>query len=103
MNVNFSKSAASLALSMIALSAPAFAVGADYDYPKDTVVVSNKTRAEVMTEFVEARAQGLLSARDHEYPVVKAPSGNRSRAEVAAEAIEAARNEKLPSSLYFGG
>lgn len=65
-------------------------------------VRSTKTRAEVMAEFEQARAQGLIMTRDTQYPLQPAATSTRSRAEVQAEAVEAARNpERNPD--YVGG
>ena len=70
-------------------------------------VVSTKTRAEVISEFKQAQADGTLAAGRSEYVEVfapPAPGTERSRAEVRAEAIDAA---KYPGSsvkdIYFGG
>lgn len=65
-------------------------------------IQSTKTRAEVMAELEEARAQGLLTIRDSEYPVLPAATSTRSRAEVQIEASEAARNQ-VRNPDYRGG
>lgn len=55
-------------------------------------ITSTKTRAQVINELNEARAQGMIGARDTDYPVAPAANSTRTRAEVRAEAIKAAKN-----------
>ena len=94
------------ALSIAALSqfsiaraeAPVF----DWEKPGyQTTGVSEKTRAEVKAELIEARSSGTLSVSDHDYPVAHEAadkSEGKTRAEVKAELIEARSSGTLSVS-----
>ena len=80
---------------IIAITTLAFtssAVFADSPYPIDKPFVSTKTRAEVIAELKEARAQGLLANRNN-YPIIHSAPSYKTRAEVVAE-LEAARAQQ---------
>jgi hypothetical protein len=56
-------------------------------------IKSTKTRAEVIAELNEARAQGLVRGGTmHDYPHGPVAKSTRTRDEVRAEMIEAAKN-----------
>lgn len=55
----------------------------------DANVVSKRTRAEVIAEIAQARADGTLDIRDGEYPVIKNSGTPKTRAEVVAEIAQA--------------
>lgn len=56
-------------------------------------VISIKTRAQVLAELNDARAQGLVGyGQETDYPGTPAVKGARTRKEVRTEAIEAAKN-----------
>lgn len=66
-------------------------------------VVSTKTRAQVIAELKEARAQGLIvNGDDPHYPRLPVATSTRSRAEVRAEAAGASQN-KDRSMEYSSG
>lgn len=54
-----------------------------------TDVPTSKTRAQVVAELQEARAQGLLSTGQEDYPIVNASTSSKTRAEVEAELVAA--------------
>jgi Domain of unknown function (DUF4148) len=59
-----------------------------------TTGISEKSRAEVKAELIEARSSGTLAVSDHDYPMAQEVADNaegKTRAEVRAEAIEARR------------
>lgn len=64
--------------------------------------VSTKTRAEVVAELVQARANGELVAGDTYAGNTSVTTSTRSRDEVRAEAIKAAKNQKLSADYDFG-
>lgn len=56
-------------------------------------IKSTKTRAEVIAELNEARAQGLIrGGAEHDYPHQPVAKSTRTRDEVRAEMIDAAKN-----------
>lgn len=56
-------------------------------------ITSTKTRAQVIAEMNEARAQGLLSTQiETDYPKQPALKSTRTREQVRAEAVEATKN-----------
>ncbi|WP_034296591.1 DUF4148 domain-containing protein [Herbaspirillum sp. RV1423] len=64
------------------------AVLAEAPYPEDTKFVSTKTRAEVIAELAQARANGELPINDVSYPdkaIVTAPVSTKTRAQVLEE------------------
>lgn len=68
-------------------------------------IKSTKTRAEVIAELEQARAQGLLSVgEDPYYPSQPKATTSRSRAEVRAEAAQNPMfSGRSQDNLYFGG
>ncbi|GGC64272.1 DUF4148 domain-containing protein [Undibacterium terreum] len=78
MNANKLIIAAALAIA----SAATFAQDAN---SADVNGASAKTRAQVIEELREARAQGLLSVPDYAYPLVQNTGSPLTRAEVVAE------------------
>lgn len=65
-------------------------------------VTSTKTRAQVIAEMNEARAQGLLNNQlETDYPKASVQKSARTRAEVRAEAFQAAKNS--PRSIDYSG
>ncbi len=66
--------------------------------------VSNKTKAEVQTELVQARAEGqLVGGEQYVSTVGKKTTSTLSRAEVKAEAIKSAKNGSRNTEYSFGG
>lgn len=55
----------------------------------DANLVSTRTRAEVIAEIAQARADGSLDVRDGEYPVIKNSGTPKTRAEVVAKIAQA--------------
>ena len=65
---------------------------------------SQKTRAKVITETRQARAQGLLNLTgDTQYPAVQSTPTTKSRAEVRFEAVHASHNATRDSLYNTGG
>lgn len=96
-------------LSAIALSA-LFTLGLTNAFAGDVVggdnwvefnnIASTKTRAEVIAELKEARAQGLIGTNiETTYPKLPALASTRSRDEVRAEALAA--NKKPERSVEY--
>lgn len=66
-------------------------------------IKSTKSRAQVVAELEQARANGMQVGADPFYPQIVATPTARSRAEVRAEAKQAAQNRSRDSGdLYFG-
>jgi hypothetical protein len=61
----------------------------------DANVASTRTRAEVIAEIAQARANGTLEIRDTTYPVLPVTASSKTRAEVAAEIAQARANDTL--------
>ena len=77
-----------LAVTVLAATSTAFAEGGKY--PVDKPYVSTKTRAEVITELVQAREQtGGVSPGNRPYSVEKPFVSTKTRAEVEAELVQA--------------
>jgi hypothetical protein len=59
------------------------------DYLEPPQAVSTRTRAAVIAELHQARADGALHAADHNYPVpvLKAETGRKTREQVQAELV----------------
>jgi hypothetical protein len=55
------------------------------DYLEPPKAVSTRTRAAVIAELHQARADGALNAADHNYPVLKAETGRKTREQVQTE------------------
>ncbi|HTD03623.1 DUF4148 domain-containing protein [Undibacterium sp.] len=65
---------------------------------------SDKTKAEVRAELVQARAEGqLVGGEEYVSTVDKNTTSTLSRAEVKAEAIKAAKNGSRNTEYSFGG
>ncbi len=58
------------------------------DYIEPPMVVSTKTRAEVIAELHQARADGALNYADRSYPVLKAETSRKTREQVQAELVQ---------------
>lgn len=66
-------------------------------------VTSTKTRAQVIAELNEARAQGLVrNGQEYDYPRLPVAKSTRTRDEVRVEMIEAAKNG-VRAIEYSGG
>jgi hypothetical protein len=61
--------------------------------PAETQQISGKTRAEVIAELQQARAEGLMDYNDLTYPIQTPVKSARTREEVSAEAIAAAKHQ----------
>jgi len=61
----------------------------------DANFVSSRTRADVVAEIAEARANGTLDVIDSQYPVVATTGTPKTRAEVSAEIAQARANGTL--------
>jgi len=64
--------------------------------------VSTRTRAEVIAELKQARADGSLNYTDDRYPVVQANRSSKSREQTRAELVEAQRNHVINVTNSFG-
>ena len=84
----------SAAVLMLSLAGAALA---EAPYPEDSKFVSTKSRAEVVAELAQARANGELPINDVSYPdkAIAAPS-TKTRAEVIDELKQARANGELP-------
>lgn len=66
-------------------------------------IQSTKTRAQVLAELNEARAQGFgVGARDTDYPKMQAVKSSRTRDEVRAEAAGAVKNMNRTTDYSSG-
>lgn len=86
----------SAAVLMLSLAGAALA---EAPYPDDTKFVSTKTRAEVVAELQQARANGELQINDATYPdksIASATVSTKTRAEVIDELKQARANGELP-------
>jgi len=72
---------------------------AEAPYPPETKFVSTKTRAEVIAELQQARAQGLLQSND-EYPVEQNFKSTKTRAQVIDELKVAQQEERAHPQSY---
>ena len=70
------------------------AIAQEYVVP-DANFVSPKTRAEVVAELDQARADGSLNVHDNAYPVIPLTGTPRTRAEVVAEFDQARADGSL--------
>lgn len=68
----------------IVLFAAAGAALAEAPYPPETNFVSTKTRADVIAELQQARAQGLIAV-GNEYPIQPQVKQHLSREQVASQ------------------
>lgn len=70
----------------------------------DADFVSSKTRAEVIAELQQARADGSLEYTEYSYPVLKANGDRKTRAQVRAELAQYLhdRPSDVTKNLYFG-
>ena len=66
---------------------------ADTAAPAETQQISGKTRAEVIAELKQARAEGLMNFNDLTYPIQTPVKNARTREEVPAEAIAATKHQ----------
>ena len=86
----------SAAVLMLSLAGAALA---EAPYPEDSHFVSTKTRAEVIAELQQARANGELPVNDATYPdkaIVSAPVSGKTRAQVIDELKQARANGEFP-------
>jgi len=85
----------SAAVLMLSLAGAALA---EAPYPEDTKFVSTKTRAEVIAELAQARANGELPINDVSYPdkAMASAVSTKTRAEVIDELKQARANGELP-------
>ncbi|MGZ9709320.1 DUF4148 domain-containing protein [Glaciimonas sp. GNP009] len=81
-------------LIVLAAAGSAFA---EAPYPADDHFVSTKTRAQVIAELADARAQGLMNYSDATYPILVAQKSNLTRAQVTQQV----QNE-LDNTVYNG-
>jgi len=70
---------------------------AEAQYPAETRFASTKTRADVVAELQQARANGQLLVSDRDQDVKVVASG-KSRDEVRAELVQARANGELAIS-----
>jgi len=68
----------------VILFAAAGAAMAEAPYPPETSFVSTKTRADVIAELQQARAQGLIAV-GNEYPIQPQVKQHLSREQVASQ------------------
>lgn len=100
MNKNYRTLAALSVLALSSWAAQAQSMNIDGDgsnYPAGPVAQSSLTRAEVLAQLAEARANGTMPSYAEGSDVAYSDGalrGVRSRAEVRAEAIAAARSDK---------
>jgi hypothetical protein len=66
----------------------------DFGAP-DANFVSTRTRADVIAEIAQARAEGTLDARDTNYPFIAKSTSQKTRAEVVTEIARARANVTL--------
>jgi transcription elongation GreA/GreB family factor len=78
-----------LVAALAVLAATGSALAQEFVTP-DAGFVSTKTRAEVIAELQQARADGTYAVSEYDYPVVQLTGTPKTRAEVVAE-IEKAR------------
>ncbi|MBB3211832.1 hypothetical protein FHW67_001100 [Herbaspirillum sp. Sphag1AN] len=76
----------------VLLFAAAGASFAENKYPPETKFVSTKTRAEVIEELKQARAEGLI-VNGNNYPVFVVPHSTLTRAEVVSQLKGPVRND----------
>lgn len=81
----------------VILFAAAGASFADTKYPPETKFVSTKTRAEVIAELKQARAEGWIT-NGNNYPAFAAPHSTQTRAEVASQLKAPAKNDNYRGS-----
>jgi Domain of unknown function (DUF4148) len=96
---------AALAVAITASSTFAGNLDTIYPYVDHSNVVSTKTRADVIAELQQARADGSLSTPDHLYPEVQAQASSVTRAQVReqlAQHLRAQSNGQVNDSLYRG-
>ena len=72
---------------------------AEAPYPAETTFVSTKTRAEVIAELQQARAQGLLQSNDHS-PEEQNFKSTKTRAQVINE-LKVAQQEERDHPLSY--
>lgn len=72
-------------IAIATLTITSSAVFADAQYPIEKPFVSTKTRAEVIAELQEARAQGLIANRNN-YPILQSAPSQKTRVQVVTEA-----------------
>lgn len=75
-------------IAAVAVLASAGSVLAQDYVPPDAGFSSTKTRAEVIAELHQARADGSLNYSDHSYPVLKAETSRKTREQVQAELVQ---------------
>jgi len=88
----------SAAVLMLSLAGAALA---EAPYPEDSKFVSTKTRAEVVAELAQARANGEVPINDATYPdkaIASASVSTKTRADVIEELKQARANGELPIS-----
>ncbi|MBI5721826.1 MAG: DUF4148 domain-containing protein [Burkholderiales bacterium] len=90
MNARTSTLIAALA---IGFGGAAFAQEATYEYPQATT--SSVTRAAVLADLAQARADGTLQVSEANWPVLPVFVSQKSRAQVRGEAIVAAASGEL--------
>lgn len=85
----------SAAILMLSLAGAALA---EAPYPDDSKFVSTKTRAEVIAELAQARANGELPINEATYPdkAIASVASTKTRAEVIDELKQARANGELP-------
>jgi hypothetical protein len=92
----------SAVVSSLVLFSVAGAALAEAPYPDDVKFVSTKTRAQVIAELQQARANGEMIVND-QYPDLTAPvKSTRTRAEVIAELQQARERGEIPLNEYSG-
>ena len=79
------------------LSTTVGAAMAEAPYPAETTFVSTKTRADVVAELQQARANGQLLVSDRDQNV-KVVASTKSREEVRAELAQARANGEISIS-----
>jgi hypothetical protein len=88
----------------VALVAAAGSVFAQEYVVPDEGFVSTRTRAEVIAEIKQARADGTLEFNEGNYPVAQAAESVKTREQVRAELVEYRRQHPAELDLqYLGG
>jgi len=93
----------SAAVSAIVLFGVAGAALAESRYPDDVQFVSTKTRAEVVAELQQARANGQIVSNDNYPGNVGQVKSQLTRAQVIDELKQARANGEMLDNNYYSG
>jgi hypothetical protein len=89
------------AVIMFAAAGATFAQNAEFVAP-DANFVSSKSRAEVIAELKQAKADGSLAFTEYNYPVIANQGGARSQAAKQSGIMSSAGASQANSNIYFG-